>query len=435
VEETPAKAATSERFDIKPSMKLLGKILLVIFLITGIFVSGYGYGLYSAELSGPSYPKVVNLVRNNPDGKEELDFGMFWRVWDTLHTAYFDTSKVQDSQLVYGAIKGMVAAVGDPYTVFLTPDENKVSTEDLQGNFEGVGIQIGFRGSRLAVIAPLPGTPAAEAGIKAGDYIVGITDKDKNVERGTSGISLPDAVQLIRGPAGSIVTLTIVRDGDEDPVVADVVRRSIDVPSILLTHEGENEDIARISVLRFGEETLSEWDEAVVAVLQKPENKGLIVDLRNNPGGYLNRAVDLAAEFMDTGELVTIEEWGNGKRQEFRTERIGRLKNIKLVVLVNGGSASASEILAGALRDNNDTTIIGEKSFGKGTIQEAQQLESGTGLHLTIAKWLTPNEVWVNDQGLVPDIEVVDDPETPDDEQLVEAMNYISGNSQSAGVN
>ncbi len=424
-----------KRGNMKASFRLLGKFSLVIVAVTLILSVGYGLGVYATTRDFKSYPKVVNLIRENPENKEDLDFQMFWRVWDTLQSQYFDKNQIHESELVYGAIKGMVAAVNDPYTVFLTPEENKVSTEDLSGNFEGIGIQIGFRGTRLAVVAPLPGTPAALVDIEPGDYIVGIADVEKGLEQGTSGISLPDAVRLIRGPAGTIVKLTLMRDEVETPIVVEVERASIDVPSVVLSREGDGQDVVRISVLKFGDETLSEWDEAVLNVLQSVENKGLIIDLRNNPGGYLNRAVDLASEFMPTNSVVTIEEWGDGKRQEFRTERIGRLQGRKVVLLVNGGSASASEIMAGALRDNNKTVIVGEKSFGKGTIQEAQELESGTGLHITIAKWLTPNGIWVHEEGLVPDIEVEDNPDTPEDEQLLRAIEYISGNSQNAQIN
>jgi len=327
---------------------------------------------------------------------------------------------------VYGAIKGMVAAVGDPYTVFLPPQENKVVQEDLQGNFDGVGIQIGFIGTQLAVIAPLPDSPAEIAGLKAGDLIIAIKDEKKNFERATQGITLPEAVQAIRGPRGSVVTLTIMREGQEEPLEFDITRANIDVPSIRVEYVGEEGTIAHINVLKFGGETKEEWDKAVAELLLKPEIIGLVLDVRNNPGGYLQGAADLASDFVDNGKVVVIEEEGNAKiRTEYKNEKFPRLKNFSAVVLINKGSASASEILAGALRDQNDISLVGEKTFGKGTIQEPQQLEDGVGLHITIARWLTPDEVWVDGVGLEPDFAVEDDSETEEDEQLQKAIELL----------
>lgn len=411
--------------------KLLPKISLgtirraiVIFLIV-LVSSGIGYYVGSANLKAEyeKFPKVV-ITRELPSGKQTLDFSLFWRIWDTLHSSYLNKNSLIDAKLVYGAIRGMVAAVGDPYTVFLSPDENKVVQEDLSGKFEGVGIQIGFKGSRLAVIAPLPNTPAEASGIKAGDLIVGIIDEKSGVDRGTDGITLPEAVQLIRGPAGSKVTLVLTREGTEEPFEIEVVRERIDVASIELKFVGENEEIAHIRVLKFGEETFAEWDRVVSQILGKGATRA-ILDLRNNPGGYLQGAVDMGSEFMDTGTVVVIEENANGERNEFKTEEIGQLRNLQLVVLVNGGSASASEILAGALRDVNEAKIIGEKTFGKGTIQEPQQFEGGESLHITIAKWLTPKGTWVNETGLEPDVSVEDNPDTQEDEQLEKAIEAL----------
>lgn len=414
--------------------KLLPKISLgtirrtiVIFLII-LASSGIGYYVGSANLrvEYEKFPKVV-ITREVPLDKQTLDFSLFWRVWDTLHSSYLNKNILIDAKLVYGAIRGMVAAVGDPYTVFLSPDENKVIQEDLSGKFEGVGIQIGFKGSRLAVIAPLPDSPAETSGIKAGDLIVGIIDEQRGVDRGTDGITLPEAVQLIRGPAGSKVTLVLTREGTEEPFEIEVVRSRIDVASIELKFVGENEEIAHIRVLKFGEETFAEWDKTVSQILQKGTTRA-ILDLRNNPGGFLQGAVDMGAEFMDNGTVVVIEENANGERNEFKTEGIGQLRNLDLVVLVNGGSASASEILAGALRDVNEIKIVGEKTFGKGTIQEPQQFEGGESLHITIAKWLTPKGTWVNETGLEPDVSVEDNPDTQEDEQLERAIEALSAN-------
>jgi carboxyl-terminal processing protease len=329
--------------------------------------------------------------------------------------------------MVYGAIKGMVNAIDDPYTVFLPPKENRVVQEDLKGSFEGVGIQIGFRGNQLAVVSPLPDSPAEEAGVLAGDYIIGIKDELKEIDRGTTGITLPEAVQAIRGPAGSVVTLILLRNGSEEPITVDIVRASIDIPSLILDFVGPNENIAHIRLLKFGGETKAEWERAVRNILKRRNLTGIILDVRNNPGGYLQGSVDVASEFLRNGSVVVIEEKSNGERDEFKVERIGRFPDTPVVVLVNKGSASASEILAGALRDIRGVQLVGETSFGKGTIQEPQQIENGAGLHITVARWLTPSGFWVNEGGLEPDVELGDDPETIEDEQLQEAIRLLTG--------
>lgn len=423
---TPEPASSSAGFGLKARIA----ILIAIFGILG-FAFGYTFGHdgYKAEANGLK----VSIDRDLPQNHKELNFSLFWRVWDSLEESYFDGSKIDDANLVWGAIKGMVSAVGDPYTVFLTPSENKVTREDLSGTFEGVGIQIGFKGSQLAVVAPLPDSPAEEAGVLAGDIIFGIKDAAKDVERGTVGMTLPEAVQLIRGQRGTKVTLSLLRDGSDTPVVVDVVRREINVPSVSLKFIGNDENIAHLRILKFGGETLSEWNNAVLSIQQKQNLAGIIVDVRNNPGGYLQGAVDLGSEFLTNGDVVVIEEYANGSKNEFFVEKSGRLTREKVVLLVNGGSASASEILAGALRDIKDTPIVGEVSFGKGTVQEAKQLEGDTGLHITVARWLTPSGFWVNEGGLVPDYKVEDNPETAEDEQLVRAVEVLNNFSSLSG--
>lgn len=399
-------------------MVMIGGFMLVVGLGLGFFV---GKNNIDENIPGVA---SASINRDVPEDKD-VDFKLFWEVWDTLEASYFDKSKLNASDMVYGAIKGMVAAVGDPYTVFLTPNENKVTQEDLSGNFEGVGIQIGYRGSQLSVIAPLPNSPAEEVGVMAGDYIIGITDEAKDIEVGTGGMTLPEAVQIIRGEAGTDVKLTLLREGSDEPFEKVITRKSIDVPSVVLEYVGDSENVAHLKVLKFGAETKNEWDKAVLDVLTKKDLDGVVLDLRNNPGGYMQAAIDLGAEFMDKGDVVVIEERGNGKKKEFPTDRLGRLVDEDVVVLVNGGSASASEILAGALRDNVGFKIMGTKSFGKGTIQEPLQLESGEGLHITIARWLTPSEYWVHEQGIQPDVEVTNNADTPEDEQLQAAIDEL----------
>lgn len=408
----------------------LRKILVGLLSIAIIFFSGYFFG--SSGFKVDFEYGDVSITRELPVNRQDLDFSLFWRVWDSLDESYFDKSKLKPVEMVLGAIKGMVSAVGDPYTVFLPPDENKVVQEDLQGSFDGVGIQIGFRGSRLAVIAPLPETPAEKAGIKAGDFIIGIKDEVKGIDVGTVGMTLPEAVELIRGPSGSTVTLTLLRDDSEEPLQVDVVRASIDVASVILTFVDENgetggeQKYAHIRVLKFSGETQEEWDAAVRDVLKNSSVEGAILDLRNNPGGFLQGAVDIAGEFLEIDSTVVIEENSKGEKGEFIVDRFGKLLDSKVVVLVNKGSASASEILAGALRDIDGSLLVGESTFGKGTIQEPRQINGGAALHITTSKWLTPNEFWVDEAGLTPDVEVEDNPDTTEDEQLLRAIEVLN---------
>jgi carboxyl-terminal processing protease len=399
------------------------KVIVGLFVILGVFCGGYLLGVrgYKAQIKSIS---DVKIVRDLPANQKETDFSQFWRVWDILSASYYDKTKLVSSQMVLGAIQGMVAAIGDPYTVFLPPTENKVVQEDLSGNFQGIGIQIGFKGKQLAVIAPLPGTPAEKAGIRAGDFIIGIKDEKKDVDRGTVGMSLNEAVEIIRGPKGTNVTLALLRDGSTEPIIVKVAREEINVPSVIVTYVGKNKEVAHIRLLKFGGETETEWNKAVSEILKK-NPKGIVLDLRNNPGGYLQGAVDIAGDFLKTGTVVVIEEQAGDKRNEFKTDRLPRLSSYPLIILVNKGSASASEILSGALREQLKITLVGDTTFGKGTIQEPKQLTGGAGLHITIAKWLTPRGNWVHEKGLDPDVKIDDDQKTTEDEQLQKAIELL----------
>lgn len=397
------------------------KVTLAVVGLLAAFGIGYKAGIEGFQVNLQNTAPAVTITREVP--VKNLNFSLFWTIWDTLQTSYFDKSKLIPSNMVYGAIKGMVDAVGDPYTVFLPPSDNRISNEDLQGNFEGVGIQIGFKGTQLAVMAPLPGSPAEKAGIKAGDFIVGIKDEAKKIDRGTTNISVTDAVAAIRGPAGTKVTLALLRDGVEKPIIVDLLREKINIPSV--TVEYPTPGVAHIRLLKFGGETTFEWQKAISEVNSKKLDR-IVLDLRNNPGGYLQASVDLAGEFLPQGSVAVIEEKASGTKTEFKTTRTGQMIGKRLVILVNGGSASASEILAGALRDNRKVRLIGEKTFGKGTIQEPQELAGGAGLHITIARWLTPSGFWVNEKGLEPDVTIKDNPDTENDEQLDEAVKLVN---------
>jgi len=408
----------------KINLAKVRKIILIIAACAILFGGGYALGASGLKASLNKFPKVT-ISRTLPPDKQNLDFSLFWRVWDTLSAKYYDKSKLNPGKMVYGAIAGMVSAVGDPYTVFLPPEENKIVEEDLNGTLEGVGIQIGYRGTQLAVIAPLPDSPAEKAGVKAGDFIIGIKDEAKDIDQGTAGMSVPDAVGLIRGKAGTKVTLTLLREATPDPIIVELIRAKIEVPTLITTYVGEGESVAHIRLLKFGGETEAEWNKAVREILRKESVKGIVLDLRNNPGGYLQGAVDVASDFLKTGSVVVTEERGDGTKNEFKVERLGLLTSTPTVVLVNEGSASASEILAGALRDVRKISLVGAKTFGKGTIQEPIDVDGGAGLHITIARWLTPNGTWVNEKGLEPDVKIEDDEKTSEDEQLNKAIELL----------
>ena len=277
-------------------------------------------------------------------------------------------------------------------------------------------IQLGYKNGNLAVIAPLAGMPAERAGVRAGDLILKIEDKE------TTGISLPEAVSLIRGPKGTSIKLTLLHEGQSQTYEALITRETILVPSV--TIEFRN-GLAHLKLMRFGERTNEEWNEAINQIINRqPAINGVVLDLRNNPGGYLSGSVFITSEFLPSG-VVVQQEYTNGKRETFSVDRKGKLTVVPLVILVNEGSASASEIVAGALHEHNRAKIVGEPTFGKGTIQEAQDLESGSGLHITVARWLLPSGESIDKDGITPDYQLEDNLETEIDEQFEKAREIL----------
>lgn len=405
-------------------MKLIKNISPQLVLIVILaFLLGWQLGQKQVQIKWARFTPTISIQNRDVPKEISLDFKLFWDTWDLLSKTYLDKKALDPSKLFYGAISGMVSAVGDPYTVFLPPEQQKSTKEELNGSFEGVGIQLGFNDDkppRLVVIAPLGGTPAQKAGIKPQDVILKIDDKD------SSGMSLPEAVRLIRGAKGTKVALTIFREGDEDSRTFTLMRDTIVVKSVEVSlQETENAKfVAVIKLSRFGDRTKDEWNQAVVEILSKNPD-GLILDVRNNPGGYLEGAVFIVSEFLDSGEVVSQEN-NQGERVSFKVNRAGKLIKQPLIVIINKGSASASEIVAAALQDRKRAKLVGEKSFGKGTIQEAQDLSGGTGIHITVAKWLTPNGRWVNDtKGLEPDVKVESSTKIEKDPQLEKALELL----------
>ncbi|MDZ7587192.1 MAG: S41 family peptidase [Patescibacteria group bacterium] len=396
----------------------LKQIRLVIMVVSLMLLSGLmGFRLGHKNIRPVSFEKV---------NKSEIDLTLFWQVWDKLGESYLIKDNLKQKEMIWGAIKGMTASLGDPYTVFLPPEDNKSSKEELNGAFEGVGIELGFKDKTLAVVAPLSGMPAEAAGIKAGDYILNIKDELKGIDVDTMEMSLPEAVKIIRGKKGTEVVLTVLHEGESETKSIAVKRDTIVIKSVSLEWKGEEKNVAWLKLARFGDRTQAEWDEAVSEILKQRQLKGIILDLRNNPGGYLKGAVALASEFLKAGQIIVKQESSNGSIETYSVTKTGKLLTQPLVVLVNKGSASSSEILGGALRDNNRAKLVGEKTFGKGTVQEALDIGEGAGLHVTTAKWLLPLGQWVNEtKGIVPEIEVQDNKETPADEVIEKAMENL----------
>lgn len=425
----------------------LKKIRSIIFYFSFLVLAG-GFGFWAGQREiavkwEKAKPEVLIVNKAVPSEKKDIDFSLFWEVWNKLEKEYLDPNALNREKMFYGAISGMTAALGDPYTVFLPPQKQTETKEELSGEFSGVGIQLGFKNDRLTVIAPLDGTPAKSSGILAGDLILHIKDDKKGINRDTEGMALPEAVEIIRGPKGQPVTLTLVRETKE-PFEVTIIRDTILVKSVtvefingpdILSSDSSStvppgrasgrrhrpsSTVAYIRLSRFGDRTIPEWNDAVQKIIKQANQDealfgGVVLDIRNNPGGYLDAAVTIGSEFFPDG--VIVEQKGKSESHPFNVVKPGKLTDVPVVVLVNKGSASASEIVAGAIQARNRGKLVGENTFGKGTVQDAQDLTGGAGLHITTARWLLPNGNWIHDEGLKPDIEVEYDQEASKDQK------------------
>jgi carboxyl-terminal processing protease len=416
---------------MQKSERVVRNIIIAILLVVLGGVVGYRLRELAAKLPGGKWSleprQLVQLANTTPPTQyQNVDFKQFWNVWKILEDNYVDPSKLKPDQMVYGAIKGMTASLGDPYTMFLPPTDEKRSEEDLQGSFFGVGIQLGYVDNTLAVMTPLKDSPADKAGIKAKDLILHVKDEKKGLDKDTTGWSLVEAVDQIRGDKGAPVTLTLFRKDDKtkQPFEVTLLRDEIVVPTVVTKYETANgKKIAEITLSRFGEKTQDELNKAIQDMRQQGKISGIILDMRNNPGGFLEQAISVGSEFIKKGLIVSQK--GKDSNKDYEAIGTARLADYPVVVLVNGGSASAAEIVAGALRDQRSAELIGEKTFGKGTVQDAMQLDNGAGLHVTIARWLLPKGDWINEQGIPVNIEVKDDPKTDQDEVLEKAKSEL----------
>jgi carboxyl-terminal processing protease len=372
-----------------------------VFFTTGaIFL----LGLYAGFQLRPEAEKIISVCNKESKESATVDFSPFWKVWNILDEKYLFSASTTDQKKVWGAIQGLAASTDDPYTMFFPPSDASIFEEDIAGSFEGVGMEIGMRDNVLTVIAPLKGTPSEQAGVRAGDKILKIDDTI------TVSLDAEEAVKLIRGKAGTKVVLTILREGKKDPLVISVIRKHIDVPTI--ETEKRSDGIFVIRLFSFTENSPTLFRNALREfVLWSDERSGndkLILDLRGNPGGYLDAAISMASWFLPSGDVVVREDYGQrGVGPVHRSSGYDIFnKNLKFVILVDGGSASASEILAGALSEHGVAKLVGEKTFGKGTVQEVVPVTEDTVLKVTIAQWLTPNGKSISDGGLTPEYEV-----------------------------
>lgn len=372
-------------------------IYVIVLLILGSFIIGIFVGRSDyVQDNMDSQNGVINKYSAQTD---KVDFKLFWDAWDLVEKKFID-QPLDYQKMVYGAISGMLASLDDPYTNFMDPETTENFKDEIEGSFEGIGAEIGIKNDTLTIVAPLSNSPAEKAGLRPHDKILKIDNQE------TDDMSLIEAVYLIRGEKGTDVTLTIAREGEElkDYVI---IRDQIDVKSVewkeISLSNGEK--IALIELSYFGEDTANELKKASAEIL-KLKPKGIILDLRNNAGGYLESSIDVASMFVDDNQTIAYQVTGDGEEKEFKSNGGGSLSSIPLVILINNGSASASEIVAGAMRDIRSSKLIGEKSFGKGSVQELEFLPGGSSIRITIAKWLTPNKQNINGEGINPDIEV-----------------------------
>jgi carboxyl-terminal processing protease len=401
--------------------KLFVRILYVVislFIIGGIFFLGFYFG-YSHR---PEIDKVTSIINKDVQVKTIADFNPFWKAWNVLNDKSIYKNNINDQERVWGAISGLASSLGDPYTVFFPPKENKTFAEEIKGSFEGIGAEIGIKDKILTIIAPLKDTPAWKSGLKAGDKIIKID------ETMTNDMSIDEAIDLIHGPKGTTVKITVLRSGENDTREFNIIRDTILIPT--LDTELRDDGIFIIKLYSFTENSDLLFKDALIKFVNSKSNK-LILDLRGNPGGYLGSAVNIASWFIDEGKTILIEDNGNGSKEKIYRSHGPRIfsDELSFVVLVDGGSASSSEILAGALSEHKVATLIGEKTYGKGSVQELVKITEDTSLKITVANWYTPNRISISLEGLQPDIKVpltLKDFENKKDPQLNKAIQILN---------
>jgi len=392
-------------------------IILSLVLLVGVF----SVGTYVGYSHRPAIEKIISITNKEPQVETTADFESFWKVWNLLNEKSIYAKKITDQERVWGAITGLASSLGDPYTVFFPPEENKLFNEEIQGSFGGIGAEIAVKDKVLTIVAPLKDTPAWNAGVKSGDKVLRI---DK-VE--TTDMTSDKAISLIRGPKGTVVTLMILRPGERQTREFKITRDDIAIPTI--DTELRSDDIFVIKLYSFSQNSSQLFNEALKQFTESGSHK-MLLDLRGNPGGYLDAAVNMASWFIDEGKVIVSEDFAdNRKPNVFRSHGPKIFDDrLALVILVDGGSASASEILAGALREHGVATLVGERTFGKGSVQELIEVTDTTSLKVTVANWLTPNGTSISNGGLEPDIKVpytIKDADAKRDPQLDKAIEIL----------
>lgn len=397
----------------------LGVALAFVFAAAAFFS-----GLHMGSTGGNQSASLSSFFNSDSREAEDVDLSLFFKVWDELDVRFVSsttTEPASDEERVWGATQGLVESYGDPYTVFMPPEESELFESDIAGEFGGVGMEVGMQDDVIKVIAPLPNTPAERGGIRSGDVLVRVD--------GTSveGMSVDEAVLAIRGEPGTDVALTLYRDGETELTEVTLTREIINIPTLKTETIG---DAFVIKLYNFSATAESGMQNALREFIRSGK-KELVLDLRGNPGGYLQGAVSIAGYFLPTGKVVVRENFGEGKEEQlYRStgRNLERYLSFDMVVLVDGGSASAAEILAGALQEHGVATLIGTHTFGKGSVQELIDLPGGSSLKVTIARWLTPNGTSISEGGLKPDIEVEmtrEDFEAKRDPQLEAALSEL----------
>jgi len=391
-----------------------------------VIIIAYYVGYQTGHKGYVFVPKSFQVI-NQDKQPAVVDYNLLWQAMDAVNQKYIDKGSIDPQKVLYGAVKGAVESVGDPYTTFFPPQQFENFQTQLKGSFGGIGAEVGKKEGNIVIIAPLDDSPAKRAGILAGDIIYQVDGQS------TQDWSVDEAVSKIRGVKGTSVTLSIVRSGKDKPFDLKIVRDTIVVKSVKLSYKqvtvnGQERTVAVITLSEFGDNTKPLFNAAVNEILTK-NVAGLIIDLRNNPGGYLQTAVDIASNWVKEGDLIVSEAHSDGSNIKYTGEGNPRLSGIKTIVMINGGSASASEILAGALQDHNLAQLLGEKSFGKGSVQEVVNLAGGSAVKVTIAKWITPAGVNLNHSGLEPDIKAAltaEDVNAGKDPQMDKALEEIA---------
>jgi carboxyl-terminal processing protease len=401
---------------LRAALKLLAMFVFAVLLVVVSFGMGFGTSRLVFQ------PKTTTTNDGAPPDFQQA-MPVFWEAWNIINSDFYK-QPLDQTKMTYGAIGGMVDALGDPHTAFLDAEQAKFYDQELGGSFEGIGAEVEMNNGRLSIVAPIKGTPAEKAGLKAGDVILKVDDtviKDMTVY---------DAIKLIRGPKGSTVKLTVQRGSQ--PAFTVAVTRDTIVTSAVESKMLEG-NIAYVKLNEFTATAPQDLHTQLQQLMaQKP--KALIFDLRNNPGGFLDSAVKIASEFLDQGSVVLIERFKNGDQNEYKTDGGGAATHIPMVLLVNEGSASASEILSGALKDYKRATIVGTTTYGKGSVQVPHQLSDQSQLRVTIAHFFSPQDHEINGVGVAPDIQVPDPTDAQvlqhQDPQLDRAVQYITSGAQ-----